>query len=411
MVGFVYTQLKKSRDFSSVTCKDVAMERYISKIIEEFSTKKMVFLAGPRQIGKTTVAKRWLELHGGLYLNWDSAADRTRILKQSFLESPKPALILDEIHKYPRWRNYLKGLYDKDGARFRLLVTGSARLDYYRRGGDSLFGRYELLRLHPISIGEVSHGTLSPPPSDWLIPGEIQVNLGAWDRLQNFGGFPEPYFTADHRQHSRWSLRRRELLIKEDLRDVSDIKLVELVEHLYLLLPERVGGPLSINSLKEELQVAFNSVASWIEILERLYICFRISPFHRKLARSLKKERKLYLWDWSQVKEHGARFENIVASHLLKSTHAWTDMGFGEYQLHYWRNKEKEEVDFIITKDREPIVAIECKYSDPSPSPSLLKLSSVLRIPAIQLVADSGVDRFGQNFRVVSAPKFLANLV
>jgi predicted AAA+ superfamily ATPase len=352
-----------------------------------------------------------LAQHSGRYLNWDSTKDRQEILLQSFFQANESAIILDEIHKYPKWRNFLKGLYDKEGERLHLLITGSARLDHYRRGGDSLFGRYELLRLHPLSIGELSHGKINPPPSDWLNPGDLSFDSEAWERLVKYGGFPEPYVEQDQLQHGRWSLRRRELLIKEDLRDLSDIKLVEMVEHLYLLLPERVGSPLSINSLKEDLQVAFNSVSSWIETLERLYICYRVSPYHKKIARSLKKERKLYLWDWSQIKNVGGRFENIVASHLLKAVHAWTDLGYGEYQLSYWRNKEKEEVDFVVTKDKEPVVVIECKHSDQAPSRSLLYLSDELGVPAIQLIADMNVDRVGRRSRVVSAASFLVNLV
>jgi len=387
------------------------MDRYLFEIADKMSGAKMVFLAGPRQVGKTTLAKRWMERHSGLYLTWDSARDRETILKQTFVEDNRTSVILDEIHKYPRWRNFLKGLYDKEGDRLRFMVTGSARLDYYRRGGDSLFGRYELLRLHPLSIGELVHGGVPPPPKDWLSPGVATVDSAAWKRLEAFGGFPEPYFQSDPLQHRRWSIRRRELLIKEDLRDLSDIKLVEMVEHLYLLLPERVGSPLSLNSLKEELQVAFNSVSSWIEILERLYICYRLSPYHRKLARSLKKERKLYLWDWSQVKESGARFENLVAGHLLKAVHAWTDLGFGEYQLHYWRNKEKEEVDFVVTNDREPVAVFECKTSGQAPSRSLLHLSRELGVPALQLVAEPNVDENGDGYRVISAGNYLVNLV
>ncbi len=389
------------------------MKRYLSETIEKFTSKKFLLLAGARQVGKTTVAKSWLENKKGLYLNWDSADDRARILKQDYLSSDRySAILLDEIHKYPRWKNYLKGLYDKEGSRLQAVVTGSARLDIYRKGGDSLFGRYELLRLHPFSIGELAHGKLPPPPTDWLSPGSVQGDVAQWNRLLQFGGFPEPYSEQDSMHHKRWSTQRRELLIKEDLRDISDIKLVELVEHLYLLLPERVGAPFSINSLKEELQVAYNSVAAWIVILERLYICFRLSPYFRKLARSLKKEQKLYLWDWSQLKDPVAKFENIVASHLLKSVNAWSHLGYGEFDLCYWRNKEREEVDFIITRERVPVVLFECKMSDQALARPLVNLSKELGgIPAIQLMGAPGIRRQTGNNLVVSANDYLANLV
>jgi predicted AAA+ superfamily ATPase len=389
------------------------MSRYVSDIIADFTKKKFVLLAGPRQVGKTTVAKEWLSTLKGSYLNWDVAEDREAILKKKFLSSSTTsALLLDEIHKYPRWRNYIKGLFDKESTNLRVVVTGSARLDVYRKGGDSLFGRYELLRLHPLTIGELTHCKMLPPPEDWLSPGNLSGDKKIWERLLLYSGFPEPYTEQDILQYGRWSTRRRELLIREDLRDISEIKLVDLVEHLYLLLPERVGSPLSLNALKEELQVAFNTVSSWISVLERLYICYRLSPYHAKLSRSLKKEQKLYLWDWSQVKDPGNRFENMVAGHLLKATHAWTDLGYGDFALQYWRNKEKEEVDFVITKNRLPVALIECKVTDTKISKSLINLSSMIgNIPAVQLVDIPNIDIQARNTRVVTAKDYLANLI
>lgn len=374
----------------------------------------MVLLAGPRQVGKTTLGKEWLSNFKGLYLNWDAIEDRQQLLKRSFLgEANLEAVLFNEIHKYRLWKGYLKGLFDKEKERLKILVTGSARLDRYQKSGESMFGRYELLRLHPYSIGELSHVNLPPPPTDFLHLGpRSPSHQKIWARLEQFSGFPEPYTIADPLQHSRWSLRRRELLIKEDLRELSEVKMVDLVEHLYLLLPDRVGAPLSINSLREEIQVAFNTVNTWIGILDRLYISYRISAFHKGLARSLKKEQKLYLWDWSQVENPGARFENMVASHLLKSTQAWTDLGYGEYDLWYYRNKEKEEVDFVITKKRKPIAIFECKLSDTQLHRPLLKLSESLGgIPAIQLVYQEGVEIRGSRSLVVSASRYFAEWV
>lgn len=388
--------------------------RYLSAAVEEFAKSKLVLLAGPRQVGKTTLGKAWLSSSKGLYLNWDAIEDRQNILKRGFLGEPNlRAVLFDEIHKYRLWKGYLKGLFDKEKERLKILVTGGARLDIYQKSGESMFGRYELLRLHPYSVGELSHDYLPPPPSNFLNLGPASAtHQQIWNRLERFGGFPEPYTVADPKQHSRWSLRRRELLIKEDLRELSEIKMVDLVEHLYLLLPERVGAPLSINGLREELQVAFNTISSWIGVLDRLYITYRISGYHKGLARSLKKEQKLYLWDWSQIDDSGTRFENMVASHLLKSVQAWTDLGYGEYDLWYWRNKEREEVDFVITNKRKPIVAFECKLTDTQLHRPLLKLSDALGgIPAIQLVSQEGVEIKGSKSLIASASRYLAGWV
>ncbi len=386
------------------------MPRYLDETIESFAARKFVLLAGPRQVGKTTAAKEWLARHSGTYLNWDSAEDRSAILKKDFLASTRAsAVLLDEIHKYPRWKNYLKGLFDKDRERLRVVVTGSARLDLYRRGGDSMLGRYEMFRLHPFSLGELVHGRACPPPNDWLNIESKHEYSEVWERLRKFGGFPEPYATQDPLQYQRWSLRRRELLIREDLRDLSGIKLTQLVEHLYLLLPERVGSPLSVNGLSEELQVAYNTTASWISTLERLYICYRLSPFHGRIARSLKKEQKLYLWDWSAVTDPGAQFENMVAGHLLKSVHLWTDLGYGEFDLWYWRDKEKREIDFIITKARKPVVMVECKLSESSVPKHFGEVAKALGgVPSILLTDSAGVDYRVGNSRVVSACRYLA---
>jgi hypothetical protein len=296
------------------------------------------------------------------------------------------------------------------------VVTGSARLDLYQRGGDSLLGRVEHVRLHPFSIGELVRGGGDPPlpPQDWLDAASVKADLETpWARLERRGGFPEPWTRDDTAQHRRWMQSRRSLLVREDLRDLTQIRQLALVEQLALLLPERIGTPLSVNALREDLQVGHDTVSSWLEALERLYYCYRIAPYAKRLARTLTRERKLYLWDWSEVESEGARFENMVASHLLKAVHFWTDMGHGEFGLHYIRDKEKREVDFAITDRRRVVALIECKLSDTSPSPSLVRYQDMLGgVAAVQLVRTPRVDRRvpGANVRVVSAAVYLASL-
>lgn len=389
------------------------MDRYLELPAEELAKEKFLFISGPRQVGKTTLAQKWLEGKRGLYLNWDIPSDREQILRLFKQPLSSNYLVLDEIHKYARWKPWLKGLYDKEGKHLQVMVTGSARLDLFQRGGDSLLGRYNLLRLHPLTIGELTHSKLILPPrkpADWISVGNYPVQRSLWEQLKRRGGFPEPFLKDDDLHHRRWSTRRRQLLIEEEIRSLTDIRNLSLIEHLAILLPERAGSVLSVNSLREELQVAHDTVASWLAALERIYYCFLLAPYAKRISRSLKKERKLYLWDWSQLENPGARFENLVASHLLKVVHAWIDLGYGNYDLYYWRDKEKREVDFVITQNNKPVVLIESRLSDSALSPSLRYLGVQLgEIPQIQLVEKPGIDYCKGNTRVVSADTYLAN--
>jgi predicted AAA+ superfamily ATPase len=325
--------------------------RYLQGSVAEALKKKMVFIGGPRQVGKTTFALGFLgegaDASHAAYLNWDHPSVPPR-LRRAELPPGEGLLLLDEVHKYGRWRNLLKGIYDTEGSRRRILVTGSARLDYYRKGGDSLAGRYRYFRLHPFSLRELSR---RPSRSD----------LGA---LMKFGGFPEPLFAQNEAEHRIWRRDRIARVVREDLRDLEHVREISLLEHLTDLLPTKVGSPLSIKSLREDLQVDHKTVERWLQILENLYVCFRVSPYGSPKVRAVKKERKLYLWDWSEVEGEGPRFENLVASQLLKYCHWIEDTQGYAMELRYLRDTDKREVDFVVLKDRRPVFAVECKSGD-----------------------------------------------
>lgn len=342
--------------------------RYLEPFIAPVLSRKMVFIGGPRQVGKTTLALSLVgegadETHPA-YLNWDDPRAATRIRR---LELPpgESLIVLDEIHKYARWRNLVKGIYDTEKSRRRIVVTGSARLDHYRKGGDSLANRYRYFRLHPFSVGELS---ASPTKSDV-------------DSLLRFGGFPEPFLLHDEREHRLWQRDRVARVVRGDLRDLEQVREISLVEQLVDLLPARVGSPLSIKSLREDLEVDHKTVERWITILENLYLCFRISPFGASRVRAVKKERKLYLWDWSMVPEGGARFENLVASQLLKYCHFLEDTEGHAMELRFLRDTDKREVDFVVLKDRKPIFAVECKSGERSVSPAIHYFADRTSIP------------------------------
>ena len=318
--------------------------RYLAAQVKRDLSRKMVFVAGPRQVGKTTLARMLLDSPRG-YLNWDVAEDRESILRREL--PPGELLVLDEIHKYRGWRNYLKGLYDGRRPTTRILVTGSARLEAYRFGGDSLQGRYHLLRLHPLSAAELGIGT----------PGELGDLLG-------LGGFPEPWFGASRVEARRWARDYRTLLIREEVASLERVQDLGSLELLMLRLPDLVGSPLSVNALREDLQVSHKSVSAWLRVFERLYAIFRLPPFGAPRIRAVKKAQKHYHLDWSLVPDESARFENLVACHLLKWVHFRQDALGLDVELRYFRDTDGREVDFVVVDRDRPILCVECKWND-----------------------------------------------
>ncbi len=328
-------------------------KRYLLKQIEQDLLQKMVFIGGARQVGKTTLSRALLgQDQSSGYLNWDIAKDREAILKQHLPDVP--FWIFDEVHKYSGWRDYLKGIFDQYQRQKKILVTGSARLDYYRRGGDSLQGRYFYLRLHQLSVAELA-----------------MKNTSELKELLTLGGFPEPFFASSKINAKRWSRAYRQRLLQEDLVSLEQVKDISKLELLMLRLPELVTSPLSINNLREDLNASHKAVSNWLDIFERLYAIVRIPPFGSTLLRAVKKEQKHYHFDWTLIANEGARFENMIAMHLLKWVHYEQDTQARELELKYFRDVDGREVDFIITEDGKPIIAIECKLSDADVSKSL----------------------------------------
>lgn len=367
--------------------------RYLKKQTVQDLNKKMVIIGGPRQVGKTTLAKEILEDRPG-YLNWDIPEQREAILKRQYPVSD--LLVFDEIHKYRSWRNYLKGLYDGKSSDLEILVTGSARLDYYRHGGDSLQGRYHYLRFFPLSVAELDI-----------------VSANNFIELLTLGGFPEPFFGSSDIESRRWSREYRKRLLYDDLQTLEQVRDLGNIELLMLRLPDLVGSPLSINALREDLQVSHKAVANWLNILERLYGIFRLSPFGAPKIRAVKKEQKHYHVDWALVKDEAFRFENMVAVHLLKWVCFLEDTQGREMELRYFRDVDKREVDFVITEDMRPTTFIECKWNDAPIGNGLKYLKT--RFPECDSYQISAIGRkdyvSADNIRVCPAVVYLANLI
>jgi hypothetical protein len=331
----------------------------------------------------------------------------------------KPLVVLDEIQKYPRWKNYLKGLFDTYRTQADFLVTGSGRLDIYQRGGDSLLGRYHQYRLHPFSVSEILGNSADLDYACEKTVATMQKKKHssrreqeAFEQLYVFGGFPEPFVKQSHRNLNLWHKERRNLIIREEMRTLTRIQLLSQVEHLVELLELRVASLLSVNSLSSDIQASYQSIKLWIDYLERLYYLYRLRPYSHKVQRSLSREPKLYFWDWSGLADAGARFENIIASHLLKWCHFNQDWGLENLELYFVRDKEKREVDFLVTKNKVPWLLVEAKSGSKTVEKSIGYFAEQLKVKHCFQVVKGPLEQNGTSsgISVVDAPSFLGAL-
>lgn len=387
-------------------------ERYLSKRILEDLSQKMVFVGGPRQVGKTTLARELIskKFKNSFYFNWDYSPDRRKIINFE-LPGEDGLLIFDEIHKYKKWKTIIKGIFDTHKSKYKILVTGSAKMNVYRKGGDSLLGRYHYYTLHPFSLAE-----LLSINNDFAVFSALPIASNSFiselNSLFKFGGFPEVLLMENERNLRRWHSEKLERLFKEDIRDVEYIRDISNMMLLGDLLPSKVASLLSINSLRENLEVSHRAVASWLSILEVFYYHFRIYPYQSKKIRSIKKEPKLYLYDWSEIDDEGARFENMLASHLLKFVRYIAESESHKINLNYLRNVDKKETDFLVTVENKPWFAVEAKLNEDSLDPNLIYFKERLNIPFIyQVIKKDKVDILKDGIRIISASKFLTGLI
>ena len=367
--------------------------RFYDRLLQDHfaRNRQMAFVSGPRQVGKTTTCR----LEGTEYLNWDNTDDRRVILRGPAaiaerlsleqLRATLPIVVFDELHKHARWKSFLKGFFDVYGNRARTIVTGSSRLDVHRRGGDSLMGRYLLYRMHPFSVGECLHIDI---PTDTTRP-PAAVSEADWSALWNHGGFPEPFLRRDTRFTNRWRSLRNDQLTREDVRTEAQIQNLGTMETLAHLLTERSAQQLIYSNLAGEVGTAVDTVRRWIDVLEKLHFGFLLRPWYTNVAKSLRKEPKWFLRDWSGIDDEGQRAETFIACHLLKAVEGWTDLGLGRFELRYLRDKMKREVDFVVVRDRKPWFLVEVKMSGTSLSDSLGYFQKTTRAKhAFQVVID-----------------------
>ncbi len=379
--------------------------------------RQMAFVSGPRQVGKTTTCRAG----SSAYLSWDDDSDRRLILSgptavarhlglDVLLERPL-VCCFDELHKNARWKGFLKGLFDTWGERGRFVVTGSSRLDVYRRGGDSLMGRYLLYRMHPLSVGELLRHTVPKR----LPERPRRLAEREWTALVEHGGYPEPFLKRDRAFSLQWRRFRSAQLLREEVRDLTRIHELAQLEHMGLLLAERSATSLVLSNLASDVQVSVDTARRWVEALASLHFGFLVRPYFRNIAKALRKEPKWYLRDWSGCVDPGARAETLVACHLLKAVETWQDLGLGDFELRYLRDKQKREVDFLVVRDRKPWFLVEAKQGDTGLAPSLVHFQRETGAAhAFQVVLDLGyvdADCFSRHEPVVvPARTFLSQL-
>ena len=382
--------------------------------------RQMAFVSGPRQVGKTTACRRQADA----YVNWDDVDDRELILagprevvadrKLDRLSDTRPVVLFDELHKYPHWKAFLKGLYDGYAEQLRIAVTGSSRLDVYRRGGDSLMGRYFLYRMHPFSVAEVSSHTL-PGPN--IIRAPKPIDDAQFNALWHHGGFPEPFLRRDDRFTRRWQTLRLAQLVREEIRDLTQVQHLDQLEILVRLLTARSAEQLIYANIAKEVRVAADTVRRWVTTLGELHVGFLLRPWFTNVSRSLRKEPKWYLRDWSLVHDEGKRAETFIACHLLKAVEGWNDLGLATFELGHIRDKERREVDFVVSRAGKPWLLVEAKLSDDDMSPHLERFQKRLDVPfAFQVTVNADyVDRdcFARPGKplIVPARTFLSQLL
>ena len=388
--------------------------------------KRMVFMAGARRVGKTTLGEMIAQTFPNqVYLSWESPVDRARLIREpAFFETVErrdestPFVMFDELNKHRGWRKYLKGVYDRFQDDYQFLIVGSSRLDYPQRRGDSLSGRYYLLHLWPFTQAELGRANLTSEEffgNPQQVRMERQAELQeVWQALSEHSGFPEPYLSGRKTSYRRWSTAYAEQLIREDIRDLTGIKAIDELETLYQLLPAQVGQLSSVPALAQGLQMAYNTIRSWLFTLQRFFAVVSLAPWTRGIPRAIREGQKIYLWDAPRVEDPAARFENMVALELCRAVSNWNELGYGRFALNFVRTKDQQEVDFIISDDGKPVLLVDARADDHQPSTALIKFQNALKVPAVHLVRTAAgyrrISNDDQTILIAPACQYLAGL-
>ncbi len=358
-----------------------------TKAILKDLENKMVFIVGPRQVGKTHLSKEIAKnFKNTTYLNYDFIEDK-KIIQNLEWNIDSDLLIFDELHKMKNWKNFLKGVYDKKPEQMRILVTGSARLETYHKSGDSMAGRFFIHHLMP------------------FCPKELEgADKRSISHFMQRGGFPEPFLAENDIEAKKWRKNYFNALVQDDVYSLKKIVNIKLIENILSILRRKIGSPISYSSIARDVSVSHATVKSYLNLLESLYIIFKIPTFSKKIARTISKEKKIYFFDTGLViGDDGLKFENFLAVCLLKECLIKNDLEGEDYRLMYLRDKDGREVDFAIVKDDEKVEKIiEAKLSDTKISKHLRYFKEKYNFPAVQVVKNLHTEKEIKGIKVIT---------
>lgn len=374
------------------------MKRLIQTLLQQDIGRKIQLLSGPRQVGKTTLSQQLTADYQ--YLSYDRSEHR-QIIGEAAWDRSKQLIIFDELHKMPQWKRWLKGIYDTEKQGPALMVTGSARLDTFRKVGDSLAGRYFQYRLHPLTLNELK-----------AIEVDFNPHL-SFARLMSCSGFPEPYLDGTNTFYQRWRTSHLDIILRQDLIDLETVSSIQAIEQLVYILAQQVGSLVSYSSLARTLQVSDKTIKRWLGILESLFVVFRVNPYTTKQSQTITKAPKYYFYDVARVENEGARFENLVALAFHAEIDFIKDTLGQTFFLQFLRKKDGREIDFVVTAKNRVHMFVECKLRDGARSPNfaLAADTSATGVPMIQLVAALGDEKtFTDGCEIRSAATWLSQL-
>jgi uncharacterized protein len=362
-------------------------------ISDDWLKNRMLFLSGPRQVGKTTLVASTICTKDAGYFSWDSRKVRLAYQKDpDFFASAESAWIcFDEIHKRPKWKDILKGAYDDYKDRYKFVITGSARLETFKKSGDSLVGRYFHTHLFPLNLPDLRKNNFQLPGNAVELAelASSSADMHELDDLMTLGGFPEPFFSGSEDFWKRWSMNHNDLIVQEDMKDLTRVIEIDKIEALLEMLKPSIGNTISLRHLAEDLETTHGSIHRWLQILNKVHLIFPIPPYTKNVRRTYKQAKKWYFMDWRFADSN--RFENLVASSLFRAAALYADRFGDPVDLRFVRTHDQTEVDFLLIRNGKPWLLVEAKEGVPETTRGVYRFTNELRVPCFIVTRKPGI--------------------